>query len=133
MHSHGAWRRTDICKLPSGRREESLRPTQDFWGVLHKWQWMWMWDNLQWVGEDDWLALAISDEECCIAVTDGSYMHELHANVNSAAVVIECTKGRGRLWCSFPETSQAAIMAIHLLLLAINKVHPDLKLSLIHI
>jgi len=69
-------------------------PPSDFWGVLHKWQRTWMWDNLQWAGNNDWLPLAISDDSC-IAVTDGSYMHDLHATVASAAVVIECTKGRG--------------------------------------
>jgi hypothetical protein len=52
---------------------------------------MWMWDNLQWVGEDDWLPLAILDNSCK-AVTDGSYMHDLHAKVNSATDVVECTK-----------------------------------------
>jgi len=120
--------------------ERSPQPTQDLWGVLRRWKRTWIWDNLQWVGEDDWLALAISDDSC-IAVTDGSYMRHLHERVNSAAVVIECTKGRGRLWCSFTETSRAAcsyrgellgLMVIHLLLLAVNEVNPDLAGS-VHI
>jgi hypothetical protein len=80
-------------------------------------------------------------EGTCIAVTDGSYMQDLYETFNSAAVVIECTKGRGRLWCSFPEASRAAwsyrgelleLMAIHLILLAINEVNPGL-MGLVHI
>jgi hypothetical protein len=66
---------------------------------------------------------------------------DLYTSLNSAAVVIECTKGRGRLWCSFPEASLAAcsyrgellgLMAIHLLLLAINEANPTLSGS-VHI
>ncbi len=114
--------------------------TLDFWGVLHKWQRTWMWDNLQWIGDDDWLPLAIL-EGTCIAVTDGSYMQDLYAALNLAAVVIECTKGRGQLWCSFLEASRVAcsyrgellgLMAIHLILLAINEVNPALT-GLVHI
>jgi hypothetical protein len=99
-----------------------------------------MWDNLQWVGDDEWLARAIT-EGTCIAVTDGSYMRDLYATSNLAAVLTECTKGRGRLWCSFLEASRAAcsyrgellgLMAIHLILLAINEVNPGLT-GLVHI
>ena len=71
-------------------------PPSDFWEVLDKWQRLWLWDNLTWVGDDDWLAAAIADGTC-IAVTDGSYMKDLYPNIQSAAVVLECTKGRGRL------------------------------------
>jgi hypothetical protein len=87
-----------------------------------------MWDNLQWVGDDEWIAIAIS-EGTCMAVTDGSFMKDLYPHIHSAALVLECTKGRGRVWCSFPEASQVAcsyrgeligLMAIHLILFAIN-------------
>ena len=106
----------------------------DFWEVLDKWQRLWMWDNLTWVGDDGWLAAVIADGTC-IAVTDGSYMKDLYPNVQLVAVVLECTRGRGRLWCSFSEASQVAcsyrgellgLMAIHLILLAINEVNPGL-------
>lgn len=109
-------------------------PPSDFWEVLDRWQRRWMWENLTWVGDDDWLAAAIADGTC-IAVTDGSYMKDLYPNIQSAAVVLECTRGRGRMWCSFTETSAVAcsyrgellgLMAIHLILLAINEVHPEL-------
>jgi hypothetical protein len=91
---------------------------------------MWMWDKLQWVGNNDCIAIAIV-EGTCIAVMDGSFMKDLYPNIQSAALVLECTKGCGRLWCSFPEVCQSAcsycgelvgLMAIHLILLAINAI-----------
>jgi hypothetical protein len=65
-----------------------------------------------------------------IAITDGSYMRELFPHLNSAAFVLECTKGRGRLMGSFTEHTMNAcsyrgellgLMAIHLILLAVNE------------
>ena len=115
-------------------------PPSNFWEVLEKWQRLWLWDNLTWVGDDDWLAAAIADGTC-VAVTDGSYMKDLYPNIQSAAVVLECTRSRGRLWCSFSETSDVAcsyrgellgLMAIHLILVAINEVNPGLDGS-VHI
>jgi hypothetical protein len=62
-------------------------------------------------------------------------MRDLYPNINSAAVVLECTKKRGRVWCSFPKVSCVAcsysselvgLMAIHLILFAINEVDPGL-------
>ena len=94
-----------------------------------------MWENLEWVGDDHWIADAIEDGTL-IAVTDGSYMKDLYPNIHSAALVLECTKSRGRLWCSFPEASEMAcsyrgelvgLMVIHLILLSVNEVRPGLK------
>jgi hypothetical protein len=106
-----------------------------FWEVLLKWQREWIWENLQWIGEDWWIVSSIEDGSC-MAVTDGSYMRDLYPQIHSAALVIKCTKGRGRLWCSFTEDSEAAcsyrgelmgLMAIHLIFLAVNEVTPGLK------
>jgi hypothetical protein len=56
-------------------------------------------------------------------------MKELYPNINSTAFVLECTKGQGRLMGSFVEHTRDAcsypgellgLMAIHLILLAIN-------------
>jgi hypothetical protein len=100
----------------------------------------WMWENLQWVGDDNWIAKAIANESL-IAVTDGSYMKDLYPNIHSAALVLECSKGWGRLWCSFLEVSQVAcsyrgklvgLMAINLIKLAINEINPNL-VGLVHI
>ncbi len=63
-------------------------------------------------------------------VTDGSYMKELYPYLNSAAFVLECSKGRGRLTGSFVKQTPNAgsyqgeilgHMAIHLLLRGINE------------
>ena len=76
-----------------------------------------------------------------MAVKDGSYIKNLFPHIHSAAEVFECTKGRGKVWCSFLDSSQVAcsyrgqligLMAIHLILLATNKVNPGLK-GFVHI
>jgi hypothetical protein len=68
-------------------------------------------------------------------------MKQLFLLIHLAALVLKCQKGQGRLWCSFPEASKTAcsyrvelvsLMAIHLLLLAVNEVQPSLQGS-VHI
>ena len=107
--------------------------------VLKEWGSTWMWRSLRLVGNDDWMYDAIA-EGTLIAVTDGSYIRELFPNVCSCAFVLECTQGRGRILGSFPEASRAAnayrgellgLMAIHLILLAIHRVRPNLPGSAI--
>jgi hypothetical protein len=67
-----------------------------------------------------------------VAVTDGSYIKQLYPNICSAAFILECLKGRGRIVGSFKEATSATsayrgkllgLMAIHLLLVSINRVH----------
>jgi hypothetical protein len=81
-----------------------------------------------------WLDLAISTGTH-IAVTDGSYIRELYPNLCSAAFVLECSKGRDRVVGSFSEVLLVAnayrgellgLMAIHVILLSINKIHQSL-------
>ena len=81
-----------------------------------------------------WLDHAIV-EGTLVAVTDGSYIRELYPNLCSAAFILECSAGRGRVYGSFLETLLAAnayrgellgLMAIHLILLSVNKLHPEL-------
>ena len=71
-----------------------------------------------------------------LTVTDGSYIRELHPHLCSAAFILECTKGRGQIIGYFSEATLAAnaypgellgLMAIHLLLLSVNKVIPPLQ------
>ena len=102
--------------------------------VLVEWGSTWMWKALHLVGNDDWLEEAIA-AGTCIAVTDGSYIKEHFPNLCSAAFVLECTEGRGRIIGSFPEQSEAAcayrgemlgLMAIHLIPLAANRLRPTL-------
>jgi hypothetical protein len=99
-----------------------------------------MWDNLAITGNLDWVAASIADNSC-VAVTDGSYIKELHPSLNSAAFVLECSKGRGRLMGSFVEQTPNAgsyrgellgLMAIHLILCSMNEVFKDLRGS-VHI
>jgi hypothetical protein len=68
-------------------------------------------------------------------------MKELHPYLNSAAFVLECSKGRGRLMGSFVEQTPNAgsyhgellgLMAIHLILRSMNEVFKDLRGS-VHI
>ena len=94
----------------------------------------WTWKNIEITGQGDWLAQAIQ-ENTCMAVTDGSYMPEVTTEACSAAFIIECSKGRGTLTGSFVEKSLNAnayrgelmgLMAIHLILDGINRLHPTL-------
>jgi hypothetical protein len=103
--------------------------------VLEEWGCTWMWKSLCLTGNDHWLEDAI-EAGTCRAVTDGSYIKEVLPNVCSAAFILECSEGRGRIVGSFPEQTVAAcayrgellgLMAIHLILLAANKVRPDLE------
>jgi hypothetical protein len=86
-------------------------------------------------GDDNWVAASIR-QGTCIAVTDGSYMRTLYPDILAAAFVLECTRGSGRMWGSFPEPSRSAcsyrgelvgLLAIHLILLATNEVNAGLK------
>ena len=109
-------------------------PPDTFFDVLNEWGCEWMWGSLRLQGDEGWLAESIADNSM-MAVTDGSFIKELFPNINSAAFVLVCTKGRGRLIGAFPEQTIAAcayrgellgILAIHLILLSVNKVNPTL-------
>ena len=92
--------------------------------MLRGWGNTWMWDNLAIMGDLEWIAALIADNSC-VTVTDGSCMKDLYLYLNSAAFVLECSKGRGRLVGSFEENTPNAgsyrsqllgLMAIHLIL-----------------
>ena len=106
----------------------------NFVEVLKEWKCMWLWKDMSITGGVDWIAEAIEDGTL-LTVTDGSYIRELHPHLCSAAFILECTKGRGQIIGYFSEATLAAnayrgellgLMAIHLLLLSVNKVHPSL-------
>ncbi len=70
-----------------------------------------------------------------IAVTDGSYIQEHYPEICSAAFILECKHSGGCVTGVFPEASIEAntfqgellgLMAVHLLLLAVNTVSPGL-------
>jgi hypothetical protein len=118
-----------------------------FLEVFQEWGCTWLWKEMQMTGSTgkgvnmqsvdggQWMIDAIEDNSL-VCVTDGSYIREMCPHLCSAAVIIECTKGRGRLVLSFTEQSRQAnayrgellgLMAVHLILLAVNKVQPSLE------
>ena len=117
-----------------------LMPATSIWEIVQSWGQTWLWENIQISGDFTWLAEAIVDNSL-VAVTDGSYMKEMYPNLNSAAFIFECSKGRGRLVGSFTECTPDAgsyrgellgLMAIHLILLGVNTFHIGIKGS-VHI
>lgn len=106
-----------------------------FWEVLVSWDCTWMWNEIQLVGDMNWIAEAIATNQC-IAVTDGSYQREITTEVCSNAFFFENSDRSCKLVGAFPERSETAnayrgellgLMAIHLILLAVNKVNPDIR------
>ena len=103
--------------------------------VLKDWGCTWMWESLRLFGNADWIKGAIK-RSSLVCVTDGSYIREMLPELCSAAFILECGEGTGRIVGSFPEASKVAnayrgellgLMAIHLILLAANKVWPSLQ------
>jgi hypothetical protein len=110
-------------------------PPANFLDVLHGWRQTWIWDNLKVTRGTDWVAQSIS-ESSLVEVTDGSYIKEHYPDLCSEAFVLECMQGRGCAIGTFPEASMATnaywgelmgIMAVHLLLLAVNTMLPGLS------
>jgi hypothetical protein len=90
------------------------------------------------IGGVTWLEKSIADSTH-LAVTDGSYIRELFPNLCSAAFVLECSKGQGRIIGAFLEAIRVAnayrgellgLMAIHLIILSINKMNRKLSGSM---
>jgi hypothetical protein len=109
-----------------------------FWDVLISWGHTWMWDNMQIVGDTTWINDAIR-ANTGIAVADGSYIRELTTEACATAFFFENADRSCKLVGAFPERSETAnayrgellgLMAIHLILLAVNKVSPDLTGSI---
>ena len=103
--------------------------------VLKSWGNTWLRDNLTVSGGVDWIRQAIANETL-VAVTDGSYIRELYPDLCSAACVLECSKGLGRVYGLFLERLSVTnayqgellgLMVVHLILLSINKIHPRLS------
>jgi hypothetical protein len=86
-------------------------------------------------GGVEWLEHAIA-EGTLVMVMDGLYIRELYPNLCSTAFVLECSSGRGRVCGSFLETilvtnayqgELLGLMAVHLILLSVNKIRPQLS------
>ncbi len=102
--------------------------------VFRRWSCTWLWDDIKWQGDANLLRESIRNEQC-IVVTDGSYMPHIRIDLCSTAFFLECRVGRGRLVGSFAEFLTASnaycgkllgLMAVHLILLGINKLDPML-------
>jgi hypothetical protein len=158
LNQHCSRRRKPDLHSVGGRRREAqttlLRPLapppippENFIEVLEKWGHTWIWKEmkitnacgkgLRLSSPDDfiWICHAIA-ERTLVCVTDGSYIKQLCPLLCSAAVILECSQGRGRLILSFPKRSKNAnayrgellgLMCIHLLLLSFNLSWPGLK------
>jgi hypothetical protein len=107
----------------------------DFWEVMQEWGCDWLWKDLQLVGPMEWLADAIA-EGSCIGAMDGSYMQTLREDICSVAFFFESSDRSCKLVGAFAELSIVAnayrgellgLMALHLILLAVNEVNPGLK------
>ncbi len=81
-----------------------------------------------------WTSKSITNSTL-VAVTDGSYIQELFPNLCSAAFVLECSAGHGRIVGSLLESllitnayrrELLGLIAIHLILLSVNKLHCNL-------
>ena len=68
-----------------------------FLDVLIEWGSNWLWDYLRLVGEYNWLEEAIQDRKC-LAVTNRSYTKELYPDLCPSEFVLECSKGRGKVF-----------------------------------
>jgi hypothetical protein len=113
--------------------QDPAKPTT-FVEVLREWGCSWLWEYMYIEGGADWIAQAITARSL-VAVTDGSYKWQIYQQLCSAAFVLECAHGRGRLIGSFKKASKAAktyrgellgLMAIHLILVSVNWVHKSL-------
>ena len=89
-----------------------------------------MWRPLRMQGNEDWLKEAICDGTL-VAVTDGSYILEIFPELCSAAFILKCSSGQGRIIGSFAESSTGSNayrgellgpMAIHSILMVANRV-----------
>ncbi len=105
-----------------------------FLDVLQGWGHTWLWNKMKVLGDTDWLLQATAGG-MLIVVTDGSYIQEHYPDLCSAAFILECTQGGGHAAGAFSKTSIDAnafqeellgLMAMHLLLLAVNTVSPGL-------
>jgi len=105
-----------------------------FHDLLLSWTNHYWWDDLKYTGDGTWIYSAIENGSL-MCVSDGSYIRELHTDVCSAAIILECSQGRGRLSLSILDVAPTVnafrgellgLMAVHLLLYSLHKTRPTL-------
>jgi hypothetical protein len=98
---------------------------------------MWLSEHMSVSGGVTWLEKSISNSTL-VAVTDGLYIRELYPHLCSAAFILECSKRCSKVVRSFLEALLVANtyrgellgrMAIHLILLSVNKMQQNLTRS----
>jgi hypothetical protein len=111
-HSQACQKHNAICSIqPTLRRDHwrllstaTIAPQaatpRTFVDVLKLWGNIWLWEHMTVHGGFEWLEHAIL-EGLLVAVTDGSYIHELYPYLCSAVFVLECSSGWGRVYGSF--------------------------------
>jgi hypothetical protein len=94
----------------------------------------WLWEHMSVSGGVTWLEKPISDGTL-VAVTGRLYIRELYPHLCSAAFILKCSKRRSRVVGSFLKALLIAntyrgellgLMALHLILLSINKMQQNL-------
>ena len=124
----GVWK---VCLVASF----SIQPVPPalFLDVLQGWGHTWLWNEMKVVGDMDWLFQAIAGG-MRVAVTDVSYIWEHFRDLCSTAFILECRLCGGCVTGVFSEAWIEAnafqgvlgSMAVHMLLLAMNTVSPEL-------
>jgi hypothetical protein len=116
------------------RKAPVATPHTSFLEVLCKWGCTWLWEHMLIEGGTEWVAEAIRDR-FLVTVMEGLYIHQLYPHLCSAAFMLECANGRGRIIGSFSASLAAVnayreellgLMVIHLLLVSINPIHTTL-------
>ena len=82
---------------------EEIMPTK-IKEVLKEWGFTWMSKSLQLVGSDEWIKDSI-EGWILVAFTDGSYIKKRYPHLCSAAFILDCSKGSGRVFGYFLECS----------------------------
>jgi hypothetical protein len=78
-----------------------------FLDVLNSWGNTWLWEHMPIAGRVAWVEKSIVDSTL-VSVMDGLYIRELILNLCSAAIVLECSKERGRIVGAFSESIRVA-------------------------
>jgi hypothetical protein len=121
-----------------GTKHQPIPAPSMFLKVLQSWGNTWLWEHMSVSGGMAWVDKSIL-KGTLVTVTDGSYIRELFPNLCLAAVVLKCSKGQGRVVGLFSKALIIAnayhgellgLMAIHLILLSVNKIHPMLAGSI---
>jgi hypothetical protein len=98
----GIFRVTSIAQ-----EAQEVQVLETFVEVLREWGCSWLWEHMSIKGGTSWVAQAITDGSL-VAVTDRSFIKQIYPHLYSAAFILECSRGRGRIIGLFKEALKAA-------------------------